>query len=235
MPPPLPLLTRLPLQAGASNANAFMRRGPPTAARPALLLPLPSLPLPLVALFTTSPSASLKRHQMPPRPKPPPDSDIEESYLKGSGPGGQKIDLASRHGLLVLTTPPFLQNKTSSAVQLKHIPTGIVVKSQATRSRSQNRKIAREILAEKIDNLQNGDQSRSAIVGDVKRKKAASASKKSKRKYRQLEEEKANSEASEDGASEEVVQDETNGDPSSEEVKTSHTADPSSIVQSQNP
>ncbi|KAI3535095.1 RF-1 domain-containing protein [Colletotrichum filicis] len=217
MPPPLPLLTRLPLQAGASNANAFMRRGPPTAARPALLLPLPSLPLPLVALFTTSPSASLKRHQMPPRPKPPPDSDIEESYLKGSGPGGQKI------------------NKTSSAVQLKHIPTGIVVKSQATRSRSQNRKIAREILAEKIDNLQNGDQSRSAIVGDVKRKKAASASKKSKRKYRQLEEEKANSEASEDGASEEAVQDETNGDPSSEEVKTSHTADPSSIVQSKNP
>lgn len=29
--------------------------------------------------------------QLPPRPKPPPDSDIEESYLKGSGPGGQKI------------------------------------------------------------------------------------------------------------------------------------------------
>jgi hypothetical protein len=27
----------------------------------------------------------------PPRPKPPPDSEIEESYLKGSGPGGQKI------------------------------------------------------------------------------------------------------------------------------------------------
>ncbi|EXF78489.1 RF-1 domain-containing protein [Colletotrichum fioriniae PJ7] len=214
MPPPLPLLTRLPLQAGASNANAFMRRGPPAAASPALLSL--SLPLPLVALFSTSPSASLKRHQMPPRPKPPPDSDIEESYLKGSGPGGQKI------------------NKTSSAVQLKHIPTGIVVKSQATRSRSQNRKIAREILAEKIDNLQNGDQSRSAIVGDVKRKKAASASKKSKRKYRQLEEEKANSEASEDRASEEAGQDETNGDPSSGEVKT-FTADPSSAVQSKNP
>jgi hypothetical protein len=28
---------------------------------------------------------------LPPRPKPPPDSEIEESYLKGSGPGGQKI------------------------------------------------------------------------------------------------------------------------------------------------
>ncbi|OHE91078.1 RF-1 domain-containing protein [Colletotrichum orchidophilum] len=209
MPPPLPLLTRLPLLAGASNANAFMRHGL-TAARP----PLPLQPSLLVALFSASPSAALKKHEMPPRPKPPPDSDIEESYLKGSGPGGQKI------------------NKTSSAVQLKHIPTGIVVKSQATRSRSQNRKIAREILAQKIDDLQNGDQSRSAIVGDVKRKKAASASKKSKRKYRLLEEEKANSEASEAGASEPIVEDQTNSNPSSEE-KTS-IADPSSTVQSKN-
>lgn len=29
--------------------------------------------------------------QMPPRPKPPPEDEIEESFLKGSGPGGQKI------------------------------------------------------------------------------------------------------------------------------------------------
>ncbi|KAI9149243.1 peptide chain release factor-like protein [Paramyrothecium foliicola] len=108
---------------------------------------------------------------LPPRPKPPPDSEIEESYLKGSGPGGQKI------------------NKTNSAVQLKHIPTGIVVKSQATRSRSQNRKHAREILAQKVDDLLNGDQSRSAIVGEVKKKRADSAAKKSRRKYRMLEEE----------------------------------------------
>lgn len=83
------------------------------------------------------------------------------------------------------------QNKTSSAVQLKHLPTGIVVKSQATRSRSQNRKEARDILARKIDDLLNGDQSRSAIVGEVKRKKAVSSSKKSRRKYKKLEEEKA--------------------------------------------
>ncbi|KAL6854174.1 RF-1 domain-containing protein [Trichoderma novae-zelandiae] len=113
------------------------------------------------------------RKNFPPRPKPPPDCEIEESYLKGSGPGGQKI------------------NKTNSAVQLKHIPTGIVVKSQATRSRSQNRKHAREILARRIDELTHGDQSRSAIVGSVKKKRADSAAKKSRRKYRLLEEEKA--------------------------------------------
>ncbi|KAJ3519746.1 hypothetical protein NM208_g14003 [Fusarium decemcellulare] len=110
---------------------------------------------------------------LPPRPKPPPESEIEESYVKGSGPGGQKI------------------NKTNSAVQLKHIPTGIVVKSQATRSRDQNRKHARELLAQRIDELRNGGLSRSAIVGQVKKKKADSASKKSRRKYKKLEEEKA--------------------------------------------
>ena len=72
-------------------------------------------------------------------------------------------------------------------MQLTHIPTGIVVKSQATRSRSQNRKHARELLAAKLDDIRNGEQSRNAIVGEVKRKKKASASKKSRRKYRQQE------------------------------------------------
>ncbi|KAF4980189.1 hypothetical protein FZEAL_3742 [Fusarium zealandicum] len=112
----------------------------------------------------------------PPRPKPPPESEIEESYVKGSGPGGQKI------------------NKTNSAVQLQHIPTGIVVKSQATRSRDQNRKHARELLAQRIDELRNGDQSRSALVGQIKKRKSDSASKKSRRKYKKLEEEKATTE-----------------------------------------
>ncbi|KAH8909080.1 hypothetical protein BR93DRAFT_977165 [Coniochaeta sp. PMI_546] len=124
-----------------------------------------------VLAFSTSPFASLK--QMPPRPKPPPEEDIEEYFIHGSGPGGQKI------------------NKTASAVQLKHIPTGIVVKSQATRSREQNRKIARELLAAKLDILANGEQSRTAIVGSFKKKRADSAAKKARRKYRKLEEEKA--------------------------------------------
>ncbi|KAF4120519.1 Protein chain release factor A [Geosmithia morbida] len=106
--------------------------------------------------------------RFPPRPKPPPDSEIEESYLKGSGPGGQKI------------------NKTNSAVQLRHTPTGIVVKSQATRSRSQNRKHARELLAQKVDELRNGLQSREAIVGRIRGKRIASADKKKRRKYRKL-------------------------------------------------
>ncbi|KAF5974100.1 polypeptide chain release factor [Fusarium coicis] len=130
-----------------------------------------SIPTPLPTRTFHNTSSSLVK-ALPPRPKPPPESEIEESYVKGSGPGGQKI------------------NKTNSAVQLKHIPTGIVVKSQATRSRDQNRKHARELLAQRVDELRNGDQSRSAIVGKVKQKKAASATKKSRRKYKKLEEEK---------------------------------------------
>lgn len=53
-----------------------------------------------------------------------------------------------------------------------------------------NRKIARQLLATRLDDLNNGDQSRSAIVGAHKVKKRASAAKKSARKYRKLEAEK---------------------------------------------
>ncbi|KAI7157884.1 hypothetical protein KC349_g5320 [Hortaea werneckii] len=109
---------------------------------------------------------------LPPRPKIL-DAEIEEKFLKGTGPGGQKI------------------NKTSCAVQLRHLPTGVVVKSQETRSREQNRKFARNILAEKLDQLEKGDQSRSAIKAERAKSKKASAAKKSRRKYRKLEEEKA--------------------------------------------
>ncbi|KZF21341.1 hypothetical protein L228DRAFT_284389 [Xylona heveae TC161] len=115
--------------------------------------------------FTSSTAAAIK--QMPPRPTVS-EADIEEAFLKGSGPGGQKI------------------NKTASAVQLKHLPTGIVVKSQNTRSRTQNRKHARLLLAEKLEEMQKGPESRRAVKADVARKRKASKTKKAKRKYKQL-------------------------------------------------
>lgn len=118
-----------------------------------------------------SPSALLLEKALPPRRKITED-EIEEYFLKGSGPGGQKI------------------NKTSSAVQLKHLPTGIVVKSQETRSRQQNRKLARQILSEKLDEMEKGSESRTAIKTERARAKKASANKKSNRKYRKLAESK---------------------------------------------
>ncbi|KAH8431334.1 peptide chain release factor family protein [Aspergillus melleus] len=112
------------------------------------------------------------------------DADLTVSYLKGSGPGGQKI------------------NKTNSAVQLIHKPTGIVVKSQATRSRSQNEKIARSLLADRVEQLQSGDQSRISLKAEQARKKKASKVKKSRRKYRELEDQQDPQGAVEDGAGE---------------------------------
>lgn len=76
------------------------------------------------------------------------------------------------------------QNKTSSAVQLKHLPTGMIIKSQATRSRSQNRKIARRLLADQIEAAEKGPESRAALKVVIKRKKKASKSKKARRKHR---------------------------------------------------
>ncbi|KAK4646518.1 hypothetical protein QC761_211210 [Podospora bellae-mahoneyi] len=159
------------------SLRAFLRHQPCHLLTRCHPLPPTTTAVAIPAHFHTTPpnqnKKTISRKQMPSRPKPPPESEIEESFLKGSGPGGQKI------------------NKTNSAVQIKHLPTNIVIKCQATRSRSQNRKIARDILAERLDELYNGSQSRVAIVGSVKKKRADSAAKKSRRKHRKLAEEKA--------------------------------------------
>ena len=73
-------------------------------------------------------------------------------------------------------------------MQLRHKPTGIVVKSQATRSRSQNRLIARQLLADRLDDLAHGAESRSAVVAEFHRRRKAGATKKARSKYRALEE-----------------------------------------------
>lgn len=132
---------------------------------PPPLLPLRILRPLLLRPFTTT--AFLSSKPLPPR-RIILDSEIEENFLKGSGPGGQKI------------------NKTSSAVQLKHLPTGIVVKCQDTRSRSQNRKIARKILGERLEELELGDQARTAIKAREVARRKGSADKKKRRKYKAL-------------------------------------------------
>lgn len=54
-----------------------------------------------------------------------------------------------------------------------------------------NRKYARQILGEKLDELEKGTESRTAIKAEKARAKKASANKKTKRKYKKLEEAKA--------------------------------------------
>jgi peptide chain release factor 1 len=58
--------------------------------------------------------------------------DIEWSTCRGSGAGGQH------------------RNKTESAVQLKHVPTGIVVRCESERSQHQNRATALTTLRARL-------------------------------------------------------------------------------------
>lgn len=61
------------------------------------------------------------------------EEDIEESFVRSGGHGGQNV------------------NKTSTCVMLVHRPTGIQVKCQTTRHQAQNRFLARTLLADKIE------------------------------------------------------------------------------------
>ncbi|NXS94090.1 CL065 factor, partial [Jacana jacana] len=88
------------------------------------------------------------------------EAELEEQFVRGDGPGGQAT------------------NKTNNCVVLKHIPSGIVVKCHQTRSVEQNRKIAREILQEKVDLFYKGEDS------DVFKNQKASEKKKQEKKRR---------------------------------------------------
>jgi len=61
------------------------------------------------------------------------EADLVEKFVQGSGPGGQKI------------------NKTASCVYLRHIPSGIEVHCQDSRSRDANRETARERICDQIE------------------------------------------------------------------------------------
>ena len=60
------------------------------------------------------------------------EADLEETFARSSGPGGQHV------------------NKVSTSVTLRHRPTGINVTVQDSRSQAANRRIARERLARAI-------------------------------------------------------------------------------------
>ena len=66
------------------------------------------------------------------------EADIEESFVRSGGHGGQNV------------------NKTSTCVMLVHRPTGVQVKCQETRQQGLNRFIARRLLLDKIETAKNG-------------------------------------------------------------------------------
>ena len=62
-----------------------------------------------------------------------PDDDLEETFARSSGPGGQNV------------------NKVATAVTLRHRPSGVSVSAQDSRSQAVNRKLARERLLDAIE------------------------------------------------------------------------------------
>ncbi len=92
------------------------------------------------------------------------EEDLQEKFVRASGPGGQKV------------------NKTSSCVQLKHLPTGLLVRCQKERSQALNRFIARRRLLDRIEKMRQGfvaeERARIAKIRRQKRKRSRRAKEK---------------------------------------------------------
>lgn len=94
-------------------------------------------------------------------------ADIEERFVRGGGPGGQKI------------------NKTSSTVWLRHSPTGMEARCQRERSQAANRELAWVELVEKLE--ANARAREEAVIDRRERERRRNRKKSHAQKVRMVE------------------------------------------------
>ena len=92
------------------------------------------------------------------------EEDIEESFILGGGPGGQKT------------------NKTSNVVRLSHEPSGVQVRCGENRSREINRWLARRMLAETVLEREKGRKSAARQAAEKIRRQKRRRSRRQKQK-----------------------------------------------------
>lgn len=92
------------------------------------------------------------------------EADLEEKYVRSSGPGGQNV------------------NKTASCVYLKHVLSGLEVKMQRERSQGLNRYYARKRLCELVEQERMGSKSPAALKAEKIRKQKQHRKRRSKAK-----------------------------------------------------
>jgi peptide chain release factor len=95
------------------------------------------------------------------------EDDLEETFMRSSGPGGQHV------------------NKTSTCVRLTHRPTGISVRVQQSRSQGLNRFLARRLLADRLETDKLGKDSVQAQQQEKIHRQKQRRSRRTKQKLRE--------------------------------------------------
>ena len=92
------------------------------------------------------------------------ETDFTEHFIIGSGKGGQKL------------------HKTASTVHLKHVPSGLQVKCQDSRSQEENRYFARKRLCEKLQAILTDEKTQAQQAIEKMKRQKKRRTRKSKRK-----------------------------------------------------